>query len=309
MTGPWVAPDATTSPPTRAAAVAPTPTVDTPASADDRSGPVAPPVPLRPMTVPDLLDGAFAIIKRRPRDVLLIAAAFVLPVQVVSVLLLRDVLGQSAFGGDGGLFDVNESGEVVGAGDAIASFAVSAVSLALLAGALGLLVDAWYRGESPTPGSVVVATLRRSPALVVGVVLVHLLEAAGLIAIGIGAYVAMALLHVVAPVTTVESVGPLRAIRRSVQLTTRRWGTSLGVPALVGLIGLLVSFGFQLVPEVVAAFTPGDWDWLVRAAGGLASELVIAPFTAGVAVLYHLDLRIRTEGIDLERRAHELFAS
>ena len=42
------------------------------------------------------------------------------------------------------------------------------------------------------------------------------------------------------------------------------------------------------------------WNWLVRAASSTVSELVVAPFTAGVVVLYHLDLRIRTEGYDIQ---------
>ncbi len=267
-----------------------------------------PPVPLRPMTIPDLLDGAFAIVKRRPRDVLLLAAAFVIPMELISSYLLRDVLGASGFSGsDSGMFTIDDSGELVGIAETLVSIGVGAVALALLAGALGLLVDDWYRGVDRPVGEVIVATLRRSPALVVGVVLVHLLEAVGMIGLGVGAYLAMILLHVVSPVTTVEGVGPLRAIRRSVQLTSRRWGASLGVPALVGAIGLLVSFGFQLLPEVVVAFVPDDWDWLVRASGAMVTELVVTPFTAGVAVLYHLDLRIRTEGLDIERRARALF--
>lgn len=308
MTAPWSAPDSGVPQPRVASpegiphgvatAGAPSPTRELP----------PPPLPLRPMTIPDLLDGAFAIVKRRPRDVLSLAAAFVIPIELLSSYLLRDVLGASGFdGSDGGLFTIDDSGELVGLGATLISIGIGAVALALLAGALGLLVDDWYRGVDRPVGQVIVATLRRSPALVVGVVLVHLLEAVGLIGLGVGAYLAMALLHVVSPVTTVEGVGPLLAIRRSIQLTSRRWGASLGVPALVGAIGLLVAFGFQLLPEVVVSIVPDDWDWLVRASGAMVTELVVAPFTAGVAVLYHLDLRIRTEGLDIERRAHALF--
>lgn len=264
------------------------------------------PVPLRPMTVPDLLDGAFAIIKRRPRDVLVAAAAFVIPVEVLSALLLRDVLDADALAGDPTTLFTTEDGELRGTDAALASLAIGTISLALLAGALGVLVDGWYRGRRVTAREAVVVALRRSWALVVAAALVHVLEGIGLLGLGIGAYLAMALCHVVSPAVTVEGLGPLAAIRRSVQLTRRRVGPALTVPGLVGLVGLVVGFGFQAIPELVAAVVPDDWDWLARSAGQIGAQLVVVPFTAGVAVLFHLDLRIRTEAHDIELRSRAL---
>jgi hypothetical protein len=278
---------------------------------EHRRGPELPPVPvaLRPMTTPDLLDGAFAIMKRRPRDVITIAAVLLIPVEVLSAVLLRDVLGADALTG---LADPTTAfgggGEIVGAGAALTSFAIGTVSLALLAGALGVLVDGWYRGRHVGAREAVGVALRRSWALVLGTVLVHLLEGIGLLAVGVGAYLAMALCHLVSPAITVESLGPLAAIRRSVQLTRRRLGAALIVPGLVGIVGLLVSFGFQSVPELATVVVPDDWDWLVRSAGQIASQLVVVPFTAGVAVLFHLDLRIRVEARDIELRADAVLA-
>lgn len=308
MTGAtWSAPDSAPAQPRRHDVLGPDPGGGEP----DRTRPPLPPVPvaLRPMTTPDVLDGAFAILKRRPRDVLTIAAVLLIPIEVLSAVLLRDVLGAE---GLTGLSDpttaLSEDGEVVGAGAALTSLAVGTVSLALLAGALGVLVDGWYRGRDVSAWEAVGVALRRSWALVLGTVLVHLLEGIGLLAFGVGAYLVMALCHVVSPAITVESLGPLAAIRRSVQLTRRRIGPALTVPGLVGLVGLLVGFGFQSVPELATAVVPDDWDWLVRAAGQIASQLVVVPFTAGVAVLFHLDLRIRLEAHDIELRSRALLA-
>jgi hypothetical protein len=269
-----------------------------------------PPVPveLAPMTTADLLDGAFAILKRRPGDVLALAAAFVIPVEVLSSILLRDVLDAGALSGIGDPTTLlsTEEGETVGAGAAVTSVAIGAVSLALLAGALGVLVDGWYRGRRVGAAEAATAALRRSPALLVALVLVHVLEGIGLLALGIGAYLAMALCHLTSPAVTVERLGPLAAIARSVRLTRRRIGPALVVPGLVGVVGLLVSFGFQAIPELVAGVVPDDWDWLVRSAGQLAAQLVVVPFTAGVAVLFHLDLRVRTEALDIDLRSRDL---
>jgi hypothetical protein len=303
----WAAPDSAPPQPVRPAA--PVESGAPAAPGVDAAG-VLPPVPvaLRPMTVPDLLDGAFAIIKRRPRDVLTIAAVLVIPIEVLSAVLLRDVLDAGAFTGAGDPTTVlsTDEGDLVGADAALTSLAIGTLSLALLAGALGVLVDGWYRDRYVGARQAVGVALRRSWALVLAVLLVKVLEGIGLLALGVGAYLVMALCHVVSPAVTVESLGPLAAIRRSVQLTRRRIGPALAVPGLVGLVGLLVGFGFQAVPEVATAVVPDDWDWLVRSAGQIGAQLVVVPFTAGVAVLFHLDLRIRTEAHDIELRSRAL---
>lgn len=308
MSSPWAAPGT--------AAPQPVPTAAAPAPAGDGAGdsePTLPPVPveLGPMTIPDLLDGAFAIVKRRPRDVVVLAATFIIPVEVLSAVLLRDILGsEDLTGGTGDPTAIltNAEGEVVGAGAAITALAVSTISLVLLAGALGVLVDGWYRGRHVSAGEAIAAALRRSPALLIGTTVVHLFEAIGFLALGIGAYLAMALCHVAAPATAVERLGPFAGVARSVRLTRRRLGPALAVPGLVGLVGMGVALGFQALPEVAVTFTPDDWHWLVRAAGTTVSQLVVVPFTAGVAVLFHLDLRVRTEAFDIELRARELLA-
>lgn len=305
MTTPWTAPGQAVDQPRRSgpdpdpghgAPRATTP----PGRHVDRPPLPPPPLPMRPMTIPDLLDGAFAIVKRRPRDVFILAVAFVVPVEVLSAFLLRDVMSGDLFATDG-------TDPFAGFDATVSSMAIGALSLALLAGALAHLVDAWYQGRDLPPGPVLVHTLKRAPALLVGVVVVHVLEIVGLFGLLVGAYFAMALLHVVSPVIVAEDVGPFRAIARSVRLTSSRFGTSLVVPALVGLIGALVGFGFQLLPELATIVVPDDWVWLARATGQTLAQLVVVPFTAGVAVLYHLDLRIRSEGFDIETRARAVF--
>jgi hypothetical protein len=262
------------------------------------------------MTIPDLLDGAFAIVKRRPRDVFILAVAFVVPVEVLSAVLLRDVVGTDLFGGitDPSASSADGTADPFDGLDAtLVTIGFGAISLALLAGALAHMVRTWYEGEDVPAGALLLHTLRRSPALLVGVVVVHALEAIGLLGLVIGAYFVMAFLHVVSPAIVAEDIGPFRAIGRSMRLTSGRLGASLTVPALVGLIGALVGFGFQILPELATLLVPDDWVWLVRAVGQTLAQLVVVPFTAGVAVLYHLDLRIRSEAFDIERRARAVF--
>lgn len=313
MTSPWATPGS--APPQPAAPSADEPVVAAPGAVPDDDDHLdrplpPPPVPLRPMTIPDLLDGSFAVLKRRPREVLTLSAAFVVPIQLVSAVLLRDVLGAGGFLGTGigdptTTVGVEDSGEITGLGATVTSAMIALVSLALLTGALAGMVADWYDGVRRPPLAMIRSTLRRAPALIVGVVVVHLLEFVGLIGVFIGSYVLMGLLHLVSPIIVAESVGPFRAIRRSMQLTGSKFWRSMGLPLLVGLIGAIVGFGFQLIPELVTLVVSDDWNWLIRTSGATLAQLVAAPFTAGVAVLYHLDLRTRSEGYDISRRVRE----
>ncbi len=313
MSAPWAMPGAGVPQPESAPSTdASERTVDAAASA--RTSLPPPPVPLRPMTIPDLLDGSFNILKRRPREVLILATVFVVPIQLASAVLLRDVLGGGGIAGTGlgdptSTVGIGDSGELTGVGTTMVTLLISVASLALLTGALTLLVHDWYAGDARPPSVIVTATLRRAPALLVAVVTVHVLEVIGLLGLGIGAYIVMSFLHLVSPIIAAEGVGPFRALARSTQLTGTRFWRSMGIPALVGLISTIVGFGFQLIPEVATLFVSDDWNWLIRSAGSTLAQLVVAPFTAGVAVLYHLDLRSRAEGYDIACRVRALSES
>ena len=51
------------------------------------------PLPLHPMTLSDILDGAFNLFKAEARTIVLVTAAFIVPVQIVAAFLQRDYLG------------------------------------------------------------------------------------------------------------------------------------------------------------------------------------------------------------------------
>src|SRR6201988_824324 len=77
----WVAPET---------GVDPTPTTRVPPPLSTRGAPapvVTPPAPIGPMTLSDILDGAYTVIKRRPRAVIGSAAVVIIPIQVLSVWL------------------------------------------------------------------------------------------------------------------------------------------------------------------------------------------------------------------------------
>ena len=135
---------------------------------DDRSriaaGPPPLPVPLEPMTVSDLLDGAWAIVKSRPRTVLSVTAIIVVPIELVSAFLQHRV----SRGFDLTSLFVTQPGtnssSVPGLGlfgAAYLASALTALSYFFLGGALARLVSSWYAGGDLSAKQAVLASLRK----------------------------------------------------------------------------------------------------------------------------------------------------
>ena len=92
-------------------------------------------------------------------------------------------------------------------------------------------------------------------------------------------------------------------MRRSARLVNRRFWNVLGAALLGYLVELLFAYAIGLVPLVVSLFLGTEGiGWVIPAAVGLITQLITMPFVASVTVLIYLDLRVRTEGLDLELR-------
>ena len=115
----------------------------------------------------------------------------------------------------------------------------------------------------------------------------------------------MPLFVAVAPVIGVEGGGAMAAVRRSVRLVRPRYFPVMGIALLMGLVATLLSTALSALPQVIAAWD-GDW-WPVLAVGNIAAEIVVMPFVAAATVLLYFDLRVRTEGLDLEMAAGRVF--
>jgi len=294
------------------------------------------PLPLHPMTVGDILDGVFKLFKANAATIVAIVALFVVPLQLVSAYLQRDALGGVGLLdaiGDPSLLEAGATEPFGSAGDFWISTAVTIVSLvtvAFMAGAISQVVAASYLGETLSAGPALARTLRRSGALFGGWFLCHLpavvtglgyvalvLAGAGLgVVVGLGflgllvlgpVLLAISALSVaVAPAIMVEDLGPVAGVRRSWGLVRRRFWAVLGISLLAGLITSLVAAALAFVPSVVALFFGLEYGWIVLAAGSILASLISTPIVAIAATLIYFDLRIRTEGFDLQIIAAEL---
>lgn len=103
------------------------------------------------------------------------------------------------------------------------------------------------------------------------------------------------------PVIGVEGVGPLTAIRRSWLLTRRRWWRTLGISMLIGFIVNLAGNTVQFLVTIIGMFSldnPAVALGVTLGTTVLSWTLTLPLYTASTALLY-TDARIRDEGLDL----------
>lgn len=266
------------------------------------------------MTVADVLDGAFGILKTAPATILGFTAIFAVPVNLLAAWLQRDIFSEGILDiiddPDTSLTAIEEgSGGPDVWGQMIILFG-PALALVFIAAGLVRLVGAWQTGGDLTIGELLRGSLRQSWALLASWVIVHIGEGVGMLLLAFPGLIVMTLCLVTAPVIGAENLGPIAAIRRSARLTRRRFWPVMGLAILSGLVATLFSYALGSVPAVLSAlFGTDGWGWLLTAASGIIGGLVTLPVVAGATVLIYLDLRVRTEGLDLELEAREVLAA
>jgi hypothetical protein len=269
-----------------------------------------PNVALRPMTVADVLDGGFAVVKARPARIMAITAVFVVPTHLLTAYLQREASGGLGVA-DFLTQDPTVLNEQVDQGNQVVAMVlgilIPAVALVYVAGAIAHLVSQWLMGRDAPAGEMLWLVGRRSWALLGSFVIVKLAETAGVFACYIGLLFVMPLFVVVAPVIGVEGGGPGAAVARSVRLIRSRYFPTMGVALLMGIVATLLGNALSALPQGLAAWVGYDDGWPLLALGSILAQVVVLPFVAAATALLYFDLRVRTEGLDLEMAAVDLF--
>ena len=275
-----------------------------PKGGDARTGPL----PLHPMSIGDVLDGAFKLLKANARTLLLVVAAFVVPIQLVSAFVVRDQVST-------GFLDVlsdptiAESQADFSLGDAAGSIItvlLGLVTTPLIAGAVSRVCAASYLGQPIGPGDALKGTLRRLPALLAAAFLVLLAQGLGFLLCILPGIAVTVLYSAVTPALMIEDLGPVAAMRRSWRLLKPRFWPVLGIVALAWLIASFLGNLLGGIPSAVGALFGGSLAWLWIGVGAVLASIVSAPITAIVDTLLYFDGRIRHEGFDLQVMAQDL---
>ena len=302
--GPPTTPPGWAPPPGPAGGYAPAYGAPMPKGGDARTGPL----PLHPMSVGDVLDGAFKLLKANFRTILLVVASIVVPLQLVSAFLLREqvspgvlnILRDPTVAQDQSAFNFGD------VGTSLLTAVLSLITAPLIAGAVSRVCAASYLGQQVGPAEALRTTVRRLPALLAASFLVGLASVGGFVLCILPGIALTVLYTVVTPAMMIEEIGPIEGMRRSWRLVKPRFWGVLGIVALAWMIAAFIGNLLGGAPSAIGTIFGGSLAWLWIAVGAVLSTLVSAPITAIVDTLLYFDGRIRNEGFDLQVMAQDL---
>jgi hypothetical protein len=264
--------------------------------------------PLAPATLTDMLDGGWRLLRRQPGTILGLCAMFLAPAAVVSGLASAAIDSdlQSAFA----LPTLSGTGSfpVAGLLASLVSLAVRSLGVMYLGVALTFVVLAAGSGSVLGAGPAARAALQRSGAVLGSWPLLLVVSTVAYVACFLPLGVWLTFTAVVAPAIAAEDAGPIAAIGRSFSLVGRRFWVALGVVLLSSLVAYVLSTVLTLIPQLLAQLLPWGGQWAVNTVSTwLAGTLTAGPLIISSVLLY-LDLRVRTEGLDLRQRATAAFS-
>jgi hypothetical protein len=271
-----------------------------PKGGSDRTGPL----PLHPMSLSDILDGAFKLFKANFRTILTIVAILTVPFHIVGALLQRNLLGGRGFftvlSDPSALATSRSTG---GNGRLVATYAVTLINILLLpfiGGAIAKVVAASYVGQQLSAGDALRAVRRRFWALLLAWWTWHPVEWIGFVLCIFPGIAWMTLFVMVAPAIVTEELGPIQGLKRSWNLAARRFWPTMGVALLGGVMASILGNIVGGIPSFAALAIGLKWGWILLAAGNSLTSLLVTPLVSIVATLLYFDARIRTEGFDLQ---------
>jgi hypothetical protein len=294
-------------------------------------------LPIRPLSVGDILDGAFRALRATIGPVALLVVVLLGPVQLLFNLVLSRLVPGAVGAGFGDAFiDVDDA---LGAGDLGAIFG-STFLFGLLSWLITLVVGAAVvalvlqldRGGTTDVGaairdaigvlwSVLAATVLLGIggfAAFFGFVLLAVLAGVAIPVLGlvlgvllflpagtIGGLALLGLVNLVVPIAVVEREGPLVTIGRAWWVLRRRFWRVVGITALIGLLVIIVTIAVSL-PFTLASAVAGGFGWVLESVGQVLGQVASVPLTSFAALLLYLDARARFEGLDLQLRHQQL---
>jgi len=261
---------------------------------------------MRPMTVADVLDGAIAVIKAAPRVIIAIAAAILVPLELVSAWVQRDSLADRGLSGAiSAATSTSSSSDIRIDAAAIGLLVLSGLALALVTGGVAAVLRGWLAESTPSAGDALRVSLHHAPALIAAWIVVHLVELVAAAALLLPLVFVMPLFLTTSPAIVFERLGPWAGVRRSWRLAQTRYGALLGAGLLIATVSIVLTLALSGLGLIFGFWSYG---WVIDAVCRAASGLITLPFVGAATTLVYLDTRIRVEGLDLELDFAERFA-
>ena len=292
-------------------------------------------IPLRPLNLSDIFNGAVAYIRANPKATLGLTTVVVVVAQLLALILS---VGPLAFTGE---LQPSLSGEEVSPGVVLGSSASSLagagatwLSSILLSGMLTVVVgravfgtsitisEAWQRLRPRLWALIGFTVLEVVGAVVLVAVVVLIISGVAVAAGGVAAAVAgvplvlalivglvyLGVMLSFAPsVIVLERLQIIPAISRSFKLVRNDFWRVLGIRLLGGIVAAVIagavtvpfSFGGQILLVSGSSTLTALIALVLLSIGSAIGQIITAPFSAGVVVLLYTDRRIRAEAFDL----------
>lgn len=266
------------------------------------------PITDRPLRVIDLVDGAFAALRYRPRVIVLSILWIVVPFALLEGWASRGVLG------GGSLVSVlddptlaQEASEATSPTTTIATYLIDWSRISLVGVGIAYLVNSWAEGRDPGPREVIGFTVRRLRVWLATFALAKLAILIGL-AVVVVPGIALALAFTLAsPILAVEGTGPLATLRRAWTMMRQRTLQVVGLSVACAVVGGFVANALTTIPSLAALWIGTDVAWPLVSLASIISASLLAPFNGAAMTLMYHDIRFRSEGLDLVRRADTAF--
>jgi hypothetical protein len=294
-------------------------------------------VPLRPLGLGEVLDGAFKAIRANPRVMFGLSALVVGAAVVLSTILTWYVQGLVAGAISDALLELDPSG--ASGLDAMLGWAVGTILTApiiwlattVLTGLLIVSVSRSVLGRTITIGEVLrsgrvwwvvgftllagAAVLLVAALLVGAVIGLATADQTGLaVAVGILGWLALVVAGIwftirtllAPPALMLEGKGFWSTVARAWRLTRGSFWRLLGyyvlVQIMVSVASYFVMFPFELVGTLVTQDPTGTSfvSIVLTGVGNVIAYTLTTAFTAAIYALLYIDVRMRREGLDLE---------
>jgi Membrane domain of glycerophosphoryl diester phosphodiesterase len=294
-------------------------------------------IPLRPLGLSDIFNGAIAYVRMNPKATLGLTTAVVVVAQLIALVMQIGPL--AATGGltalDGGEGDVSDAALIGSSLSSLASVATTGLATIVLSGLLTVVVgravfgthitigEAWQRARGRLLALIGLVVLEFFGAVILIVVVVGVLVAT-ISAVNDGAAFVIGAPLVVALVVALVYLGVklsfaptlivlerldiVSAVRRSFALVKNDFWRVFGIVVLAqlvsGMIAAAVSVPFTFGGQLLLVMDSGSMSGaiiglILMAIGGAIGQIITSPFNAGVVVLLYTDRRMRAEAFDL----------
>lgn len=295
-------------------------------------------IPLRPLGLGDLYDGAFRIIRYNPRAtvgvaVVVAATTALLPVLITAVLTWTVGVSYSvddASAGDDVGSTISSLSQALGSiaqqvGTILVTGGVAHVAMAAAVGRRLGLGEVW-RATHGKRWRLIGLTVVQLLGLILAAGLYALLWAGviygtegnvgpvvfGLLTVPLFlcllAWAWTRLAYLSGPALMLEDVGIFGALGRAYGLTRRSFWRTFGIglltALLIGFVAGILAVPVSLVGVVAIFVVPSEYQLLVlvsvQAVAAVLSAALTTPFSAAVSSLQYIDLRMRREAFDVE---------